>query len=138
MLMFPPQPAGSELYWTVYVLDYAGNDNSASMAPNPATLLYQALAPAAAAEEPVGFMMFGVMLFGLVFAISYRVQQGVQAVKKAKKVSAAVKAAPESKTIGGTGKKTPLSKDIPTKACPVCKAKVGADLDECPYCHKKF
>jgi hypothetical protein len=137
MVMFPPQAAGSEIYWAVYVLDYAGNDNAANMTTSVATLVYQALPPTAALEEPVGFALAGLMLFGLIFAISYRVQQGVQAVKKAKKVSAA-KAAPESKTIGGTGKKTPLSKDIPTKACPVCKAKVGADLDECPYCHKKF
>ena len=36
------------------------------------------------------------------------------------------------------GAKTPISKDIPTKICPMCNATIGADLAECPYCQYKF
>ncbi len=141
MAVLPAQASGANLRWAVYVIDYAGNNNSASLTTSSITaarILVYAADPTAAIEAPVGYVLLGVMAFGLIFAISYRVQQGVQSVKKAKKVSAAVKKAAPGKTIGGTGTKSPISKDIPTKSCPICKAKIGADLDECPYCHKKF
>jgi hypothetical protein len=137
MAVLPPQAPSSQLYWAFYAQDYAGNDNAVGLATSTLKLVYAA-DPTAALEMPVGYALIGVMAFGLIFAISYRVQQGVQSVKKAKKVSAAVKKAAPGKTIGGTSSKSPVSKDIPTKACPICKAKIGADLDECPYCHKKF
>jgi hypothetical protein len=138
MVVLPPQVGGSILHWAVYVQDYAGNDNAASLTTSTLTLVY-ATNPTENIEEPVGYALIGVMAFGLVFAISYRVQQGIQSVKKAKKVSTGVKKAAPGKTIGGTStSKMPISKDIPTKSCPICKAKIGADLSECPYCHKKF
>ncbi|MEX2754934.1 MAG: hypothetical protein Q6365_006040, partial [Candidatus Sigynarchaeota archaeon] len=138
MCVLPPQEAGSEFYWAIYAQDYAMNDNSGNLLVGSYKLRYAPAPLTEALETPVGYLLIGVLGFGIVFAISYRVQQGVQSVKKAKKVSAAVKKAP-GKTIGGTtGSKTPISKDIPTKICPICKAKIGADLGECPYCHKKF
>jgi len=139
MAVLQPQAAGSTLHWAFYALDYSGNDNAAGLTAGSLDLVYAAAPPTAAIEEPIGYALLGVMAFGLVFAISYRVQQGVQSVKKAKKVSAAVKKAAPGKTIGGTSStKSPISKDIPTKSCPICKAKIGADLSECPYCHRKF
>jgi len=132
----PEQAGSTQLYWAVYTVDYAGN---AALVVASTDDVLQYGADQAATEAGLGFMMMSVLLFGVVFAASYRIQQGVQAVRKAKKVTTGVKkVAPSGKTIGEPGKKTPLSKDIPTKACPVCKAKIGANLDECPYCHKKF
>jgi hypothetical protein len=141
MAVLPPQAPSAQLYWAVYVQDYAGNDNAAGLttSTDPTDKFVYAADPTAALEEPIGYALIGVMAFGLIFAISYRIQQGVQSVKKAKKVSAAVKKAAPGKTIGGTSTtKTPISKDIPTKSCPICKARIGVDLAECPYCHKKF
>jgi hypothetical protein len=138
MAVLPPQAAGTELYWAIFAADYAGNDNAGNLTVGGSMIVYQTSIEDTL-EAPVGYALIGVLAFGLVFAISYRIQQGVQSVKKAKKVSAAVKKAAPGKTIGGTSSsKQPISKDITTKECPICKAKIGADLSECPYCHKKF
>jgi hypothetical protein len=131
----PKQEGGTTLYWAVYTEDYAGNVGF-EIAGDEHALKFAA--DQEAIQASFGFVLIGVLFFGMVFAASYRVQQGVQSVKKAKKVSTGVQKAAPGKTLAGTGKKTPISKDIPTKPCPVCKAKIGADLDECPYCHKKF
>ena len=90
-------------------------------------------------QAAFGYIFFGLMLFGIVFSVAYRITKGVQRIMVAKKVPAPVKKTiGKKKTIGGTGKKTPISKDIPMMNCPVCKAKIGFDSEECPYCHKKF
>jgi hypothetical protein len=135
MAVFPGQKSGEKLIWAVYVEDYSGNGQ-----------LYdggdKAIQVEVDSTEGVqlvgGYIFIGLLAFGIIFSISYRVQQGVVSVKKTKKVSAGVKKAAPKKTIGEPGKKTPISKDIETKVCPICKAKIGADSTECPYCHKKF
>jgi hypothetical protein len=133
MGMIPQQEPGVKLYWAIYVLNYAGNS---TMTVGTDPLNYSA--GTAQTELVGGYVFLGLMAFGMLFAISYRVQQGVQTVKKAKKVAAPGKKAVAEKAAPGAGKKTPISKDIPTKICPICKARIGADLGECPYCHKKF
>jgi hypothetical protein len=139
MVVLPADlPPSTVLYWAIYVEDYAGNNNSNALTVGVNKITFSAASTEDAMKEPVGYILLGVLAFGLVFAISYRTSLSVQSVKKAKKVSAAVKKAAPGKTIGGTSGKSPISKDIPTKSCPICKAKIGADLDECPYCHKKF
>jgi hypothetical protein len=138
MAVLPYQPAGAVLYWAFFVEDYAGNDNADNLKMGVHSLTFSPVSAEEAMQEPIGYVLIGVLAFGLVFAVSYRVQLSVQSVKRAKKVSAAVKKAAPGKTIGGTSGKSPISKDIPTRTCPVCRAKIGANLDECPYCHKKF
>ena len=137
MAVLGPQPPSSRYYWAFYVQDYAGNDNAGNLATNSTSqLVYRA--DIHAAEVPVGYALIGVLAFGVIFAISYRVQQGVQTIKRAKKESIGAKKSIPSKTLGSTSSKQPISKDIATKSCPICKARIGLDLDECPYCHKKF
>ncbi|HME54222.1 MAG TPA: hypothetical protein VKM55_18505, partial [Candidatus Lokiarchaeia archaeon] len=129
----PQQASGAKLYWAIYVVNYA---NGTAIYDGQSPLTYSQ--STAQIELTGGYVFLGLLFFGIVFAVSYRVQQGVQTVKKAKKVSAPGKKAVAEKAAPGTGKKTPISKDIPTKECPICKAKIGVDVDECPYCHKKF
>jgi len=136
MGVMPKQASGAKLYWAVYALDYADNSNSAGLAAGAGPLTYM---PSPKNTETIGGSIFlGLVGFGIIFAISYRVQQGVASVKKAKKVAAPAKKAFAEKAMPGSGKKSPISQDIPTKICPICKAKIGANLSECPYCHKKF
>jgi hypothetical protein len=136
MGVMPKQASGAKLYWAVYVVDYADNSNSAGLAAGAGPLNYMA---SPEDNQVIGGSVFlGLVGFGIIFAISYRVQQGVQSVKKAKKVAAPGKKAFAEKAAPGSGKKSPISQDIPTKICPICKARIGADLGECPYCHKKF
>jgi hypothetical protein len=134
MGMIPAQTPGAKLYWAIYVANYAGNETVVTDVSKPLTY------SEGKAQDQLtgGYVFLGLLAFGIIFAISYRVQQGVQTVKKAKKVTTAGKKAVAEKAAPGSGKKTPISKDIPTKICPICKARIGADLDECPYCHKKF
>jgi hypothetical protein len=137
MVVIPVQDPSTMLYWAFFVEDYAGNNNANNLTRGTNPLVFSPVSAEETMQEPIGYVLIGVLAFGLVFAVSYRVHVSVQSVKKAKKISAAVKKAAPGKTIGGTSK-TPISKDIPTKVCPICKAKIGADLGECPYCHKKF
>jgi hypothetical protein len=130
--MIPQQASGAKLYWAIYVVNYAGIE---TLQVGNSTLTYS-MAPTT--ELIGGYVFLGLIFFGIIFAVSYRVQQGVQTVKKAKKVAAPGKKAVAEKAVPGAGKKTPISKDIPTKICPICKARIGADSTECPYCHKKF
>jgi hypothetical protein len=101
MGVMPKQASGAKLYWAVYVVDYADNSNSAGLAPGAGTLNYMVSPEGGKAVG--GSIFLGLVGFGVIFAISYRVQQGVQSVKKAKKVSApgkkmfAEKAAPGSR-----------------------------------------
>jgi hypothetical protein len=132
MGMIPQQASGAKLYWAFYAVSYAGNE---ALQTGESPLTYST---APTTDLIAGYAFLGMLAFGIIFAISYRVQQGVQTVKKAKKVSAPGKKAIAEKAAPGSGKKTPISKDIPTKICPICKARIGADLNECPYCHKKF
>jgi hypothetical protein len=131
---------GAQLHWAVYVQDYAGLNNSNSLVGGGANNLLKFGTPVITQEAEIigGYVFMGVLAFGIIFSIAYQIQQGVVSVQKAKKVSTAVKKKTPSKSLSEPGKKQPVSKDIPTKICPICKAKIGADLGECPYCHKKF
>ncbi|MHA1683827.1 MAG: beta strand repeat-containing protein [Promethearchaeota archaeon] len=134
----PAQQPGTTLYWAVFVEDYAGNSNAADLETGDGQQIVIAQDFIETIKPYMGFAFLGLIGFGIVFSISFRINQGVKSMKKAKKVSAAVKKAGVSKAAPGSGKKTPVSKDIPTRLCPICKAKIAADSTECPYCHKKF
>jgi hypothetical protein len=116
--VIPAQAGGVVLRWAVYVEDYAGNSNYGDLAVGAAPLTY---GPDTQSQIEVGggYALIGLIFFGIIFGIAYRVNSGVQSVKRAKKVSTPVKKTPGSKTIGGPGKKMPISKDIVTKVCPV-------------------
>jgi hypothetical protein len=133
----PGQAPSTQLHWAVYVEDYAGNNNNVTLDRGDGEQLLFAPDIIETIKPYMGFAFLGLIGFGIIFSISFRINQSVKSVKKAKKVSAAVKKAVPSKTAPGS-KKTPISKDIPTKFCPICKAKIAADSVECPYCHKKF
>ena len=133
MAVLPAQPSGAKLYVGFYVEDYAGNNASFV---SPKTIDFDTDL-ALEMEAYVGYAFIGLLAMGIVFSISYRIHTGVKSIKKAKKVATAVKKAPVKKT-ASPGKKLPISSDIETKTCPICKAKVGAEAAECPYCHKRF
>jgi hypothetical protein len=132
--VLPAQNGSTKLYWAIYVRDYFGNSNEAALLKSTPLNFG---ADSRDLEIYVGFAFIGLLAFGILFSISYRIQQGVKSITKAKKVTAAVKKAPAPKSLS-PGKKMPISSDIQTKVCPICKAKIGADATECPYCHKKF
>jgi hypothetical protein len=139
MGVLPGQEDGETLVWAVYIEDYAGNNNGESLNIGNGKPIQVSFDQTTETQVVGGYIFLGIIGFGMILSIAYRVQQGVTSVKKAKKISAAVKKAPGKKTIGTEpSKKMPISKDIETIMCPICKAKIGADSTECPYCHKKF
>jgi len=139
MAELPPQALGGKFYWAFYVQDYAGNDNAGNLIPSNMTLVYAPIVEETMVELPVGYAFIGVVAFGLVFAISYRIQQSRRSFKLAKKVTLVVKKTTPGKKAGdSSSSKKPISKDIPTKTCPVCNAKISIDLRKCPYCHREY
>ncbi|MHA1848899.1 MAG: hypothetical protein ACTSXU_14750 [Promethearchaeota archaeon] len=130
----PAQAGSTKLEIAFYIEDYAGNNNSASLDKADEPMVFAM--DTSPIEVSLGYVFLGLIFFGIIFSISYRIQVS-RVIKKAKKVPVSKKKV-AGKGVPGEGKKKPISKDIPTKICPICKAKIGADLDECPYCHKKF